>query len=161
MVSAGRTSEPVRRRHPALPDGIDALTQWRSRLDPFERGNEHRAQKVLVLGEETPNPVEVADRLLQTGGVRIGLGAELLDVVVQKEGVENRIFAAVPGVNHGPAVTRSTTDLRRCCCLPPLFDDQLGRSLDQPPAGDLDSFRLRQATSRGGHSCILDVRQLS
>lgn len=26
MVSAGTTSEPVRRRHPAVPDGIDALT---------------------------------------------------------------------------------------------------------------------------------------
>ena len=144
-----------------LEPTLDTLAQWRSRLDPLERGNEHRAQKVLVLGEESSNPVEVADCLLQTGGIRIGLGAELLDVVVQKEGVEDRIFTAVPGVDHGPAITRSTADLRCCRCLPALFDDQLGRRLDQPPTGDLDSFRLRQATSRGGHSCILDERQLS
>ena len=57
--------------------------------------------------------------------------AELLLVLGGEQRVENGVLAAVPGVDHGPAVSGTAADFGGCRCLPALFGDQFDRGLEQ------------------------------
>ena len=59
--------------------------------------------------------------------------------VLVKEGLEDGVLTAEPGVDHGPAVSRPSADLGGSRCLPAFLDDQLRRGLEQPPPRDLDA----------------------
>src|SRR6202022_4808346 len=92
-------------------------------------------------------------------GAGIGVRVEPLHILA-KEGLKDGVLTAVPGMHHGAAVSRATTDLCGGGCFPALLHDQLSRGVQQPSTRQLHALRLRKAAYWGRHGCILDARQL-
>jgi hypothetical protein len=105
------------------------------------------------------DPVKVRKHLSHTARAGVGVGIEALHVLVQ-EGLEDGVLAAVPGVHHGTAVSRATTNLCGRGCFPALLHDQLSRSVQQAAVRQLHALRLGESVDGGRHGCILDGRQL-
>ncbi len=95
--------------------------QGRGALHRLEGGDEHRTEKLRVIGRELADAVQMRQRVVQTVGLRVEIGAQLRHVLAHEDRVQDRVLAAVPRVHHGPAVSGPTADLSGSRCLPAFF----------------------------------------